>query len=60
MQQLIAAHMLKNISGLKADLHQYDIDLLLEIRYDAAYIYTRSYPGLHGLPVGAAAAVLCC
>ncbi len=52
MQQLIAAHMLKNISGLKADLHQYDIDLLLEIRYDAAYIYTRSYPGLHGLPVG--------
>lgn len=52
MQQIIAAHMLKNIDGLKADLHHYDIDLLLEIRYDAAYLYTRSYPGLHGLPVG--------
>ena len=52
MQQIIAAHMLKNIAGLKADLHCYDIDLLLEIRSDGTYIYTRSYPGLRGLPVG--------
>ena len=52
MQQMIAAHMLKNIAGLKADLHHYDIDLLLEIRSDGTYIYTRSYPGLRGLPVG--------
>ncbi len=52
MQQIIAAHMLKNIPDLKADLHHYDVDLLLEIRTDATYIYTRSYPGLHGLPVG--------
>jgi len=52
MQQIIAAHMLKNIPGLKADLHNYDIDLLLEIRYDAAYVYTKSYAGLGGLPVG--------
>ena len=52
MQQIIAAHMLKNIPDLKADLHHYDIDLLLEIRYDAAYVYTKSYTGLGGLPVG--------
>ncbi|MBR5318398.1 MAG: tRNA 4-thiouridine(8) synthase ThiI [Peptococcaceae bacterium] len=52
MQQIIAAHMLKNVPGLKADLHHYDIDLLLEIRTDGTYIYTRSYPGLRGLPVG--------
>lgn len=52
MQQIIAAHMLKNSSGLKADLHQYDIDLLLEIRPEGTYIYTRSYEGLRGLPVG--------
>lgn len=52
MQQIIAAHMLKHVDGLKADLHDYDIDLLLEIRQDGTYIYTRSYPGLRGLPVG--------
>ena len=38
MQQIIAAHMLKNVPGLKADLHKYDIDLLLEIRTDGTYI----------------------
>ncbi len=52
MQQIIAAHMLKNVQGLKTDLHHYDVDLLLEIRTDGTYIYTRSYPGLRGLPVG--------
>ena len=52
MQQIIAAHMLKNISGLKADLHNYDVDLLLEIRPEGTFIYTRSYEGLRGLPVG--------
>ncbi len=52
MQQIIAAHMLKNIDGLKADLHNYDVDLLLEIRPEGTYIYTRSYEGLRGLPVG--------
>lgn len=52
MQQIIAAHMLQNITDLKADLHQYDVDLLLEIRYDATYIYTKSYAGLGGLPLG--------
>ena len=52
MQQIIAAHMLKNVPDLKANLHDYDIDLLLEIRLDGTYIYTRSYPGLRGLPVG--------
>ena len=52
MQQIIAAHMLKNLSALKADLHHYDLDLLLEIREDGTYIYTRSFPGLRGLPLG--------
>ena len=52
MQQIIAAHMLKNITGLKADLHNYDVDLLLEIRPEGTFIYTRSYEGLRGLPVG--------
>lgn len=52
MQKVIAGHMLKNVEGLTVDLHNYDIDLLLEIRRDATYIYTRKYPGLHGLPVG--------
>lgn len=52
MQQIIAAHMLSHVAGLKVDLHQADIELLLEIRYDAAYIYTRKYAGLGGLPLG--------
>jgi len=52
MQQIIAAHMLQQIPDLKTDLHHYDVDLLLEIRTEGTYIYTRRYRGLHGLPVG--------
>lgn len=52
MQQIIAAHMLKNTKGLRTDLHNADIDLLIEIRTEATFIYTRSFPGLRGLPVG--------
>ena len=52
MQQIIAVHLLKNIPGLKADLHNADIDILLEIRFDAAYIYTKRFEGLGGLPLG--------
>lgn len=52
MQQIIAAHMLQHIPGLKVNLHHYDVDLLLEIRPEGTFIYTRSYEGLRGLPVG--------
>lgn len=52
MQQEVAAHMLKHIPQLRVDLHHADVELLLDIRYDATYIYTRKYPGLGGLPLG--------
>ena len=51
-QQILAAHMLTHVPELSVDLHQAMVELLVEIRYDAAYIYTRKYPGLGGLPLG--------
>lgn len=54
MQQIIAAHLLKNTPELSVDLHHADLELFVEIRFDAAYIYTRKYDGLCGLPIGTA------
>lgn len=52
MQKILAAHVLTHIPDLSADLHAFAVELLLEIRYDASYLYTKSYPGLGGLPLG--------
>lgn len=52
MQKILASCVLKQIPDLHADLHTYTVDLVLEVRYDASYLYTKSYPGLGGLPLG--------
>lgn len=52
LQQMIAGYLLDHFEGLMVDLHQAEVDLLVEIRFDAAYIYTRKFLGLGGLPLG--------
>ena len=47
----VAATILKN-SNLKVDVHNPDIKVKVEIRYDAAYISILNYDGLGGFPLG--------
>jgi len=46
------AAVLRNIPGIKVDVHNPDKILYVEVR-DRAYIYTDIYPGPGGMPVGA-------
>jgi len=51
-QKNIGAFLLRNYSGLKVDLHSPDVEVFVEIRYDAAYVYTRKINAPGGLPLG--------
>jgi tRNA uracil 4-sulfurtransferase len=49
----IGGMILKNIEGLKVDVHNPDIIVNIEIR-DKAYIYTKEIKGVAGMPYGSA------
>jgi len=51
--RMVAPVILKN-TELKVDVHNPDIPLSIEIRDDAAYIFTKSFPGSGGYPLGIA------
>ncbi len=47
-------YILEEFPGSRVDLHQPDVTIHIEIRHDAAYLYTRDRKGPGGLPVGTA------
>ncbi|NHM30609.1 tRNA uracil 4-sulfurtransferase ThiI [Neobacillus terrae] len=47
-------YLLKNITGLKVDVKNPDINLQIEVRSEAVYLTCENYPGAGGLPVGSA------
>lgn len=49
--KIIAAHVLKN-TNLTVDIHNADVNIQIEIRYDNVYLYYEIYKGLEGYPVG--------
>ena len=46
------AYLLKNVNGLKVDVHNPEITLHVEIRDDNTYLYTKEIKGLGGYPTG--------
>ena len=51
--RLVAPIILRN-TDLKVDVHNPDITLSIEIRDEGAYIFTKTYPGIGGYPLGIA------
>lgn len=49
--RIVASHILKNYQ-IKVDVHNPDILLSIEIRQEAAYIFTNTYMGAGGYPLG--------
>lgn len=49
---LLGGVILKNIPNVKVDVHNPEVTCQVEIREKCTYIYTNSYPGLGGYPVG--------
>ncbi|ACB85916.1 tRNA uracil 4-sulfurtransferase ThiI [Natranaerobius thermophilus] len=52
MNQILGAHILDHVPGLKVDVKQPQILLQVEIREDGTYIFTEKIPGHGGLPIG--------
>lgn len=53
ISRAIGGTVLKNIEGLKVDVHKPDVVLTVEVR-DKAYIYSKEYKGVAGMPYGSA------
>src|SRR5699024_935652 len=52
MNRLIGGHLLQNTEGITVDVHNPDVEVRVEIRNDATYIYSEVIEGAGGLPVG--------
>lgn len=50
--KMLGGHILKNISDISVDVHNPDVLLNVEIIDNKTYIYTNSYKGIGGYPVG--------
>ncbi|MFT4414979.1 tRNA uracil 4-sulfurtransferase ThiI [Fredinandcohnia humi] len=48
----LGSHILKNIDGLRVDVHNPDINIRVEVRSEATYITFKDEVGVGGLPVG--------
>lgn len=48
----VARYLFKTIPNLKADVHHPDFILNLDVRLEGAFIFTKTYFGIGGLPVG--------
>ena len=48
----VGSYLFKNIKGLKADVHQPEFILYLDLRSEGTFIFTNIYLGLGGFPAG--------
>ncbi|MBQ3001595.1 MAG: tRNA 4-thiouridine(8) synthase ThiI [Bacilli bacterium] len=48
----IGRHLFRNLENLKADVHNPDITLDVDLRYEGTYIFTKTYYGVGGFPAG--------
>lgn len=52
LNQNLGGYLLQEFPGLSVDLHNPDIELLVEVRNDFVYLTSEVIDGAHGLPVG--------
>lgn len=50
ISQNVARYLFKNIPNLKADVHNPDFTLDIDVRIEGAFLFTKTYYGLGGLP----------
>lgn len=52
LNRIVGAHLLRQFPALSVDVHLPRIVLSVEVREEAAYLFTSTHPGPGGLPVG--------
>lgn len=48
----VSRYLFRNIEGLKADVHNPDFVLNLDVRFEGSFIFTNTYMGIGGFPAG--------
>lgn len=49
---IFGGYVLKNFEDLKVDVHNPDLELVVDVRSNHAYVFGEKFPGSGGLPVG--------
>lgn len=52
ISKMVGSFLFREIPGLKADVHNPDIVINIDVRYEGTFIYTKTIMGLGGLPSG--------
>ncbi len=50
--RIVAGHIFRNVPNIKVDVHNPDITLSIEVRNDAVYVFSHTYEGAGGYPLG--------
>lgn len=58
MNQLFGGYVLKNFEDLKVDVHNPELELIIDVR-KSVYVYGEKFPGAGGLPVSSGGKGLC-
>ena len=54
----VSRQLFRNIQGLKADVHNPELTLHLDVRYEGTFIYTNIIMGMGGMPAGSIGKVM--
>jgi thiamine biosynthesis protein ThiI len=54
----VSRHLFRNIQGLKADVHNPELTLHLDVRYEGTFIFTNIIMGMGGMPSGSIGKVM--
>ena len=54
----VSRHLFRNIQGLKADVHNPELTLHLDVRYEGTFIFTNVIMGMGGMPSGSIGKVM--
>ena len=54
----VSRHLFRNIPGLKADVHNPELTLHLDVRYEGTFIFTNIIMGMGGMPAGSIGKVM--
>lgn len=52
ISKMVGSFLFREIPGIKADVHNPDITINIDVRYEGTFIYTKTIMGLGGLPSG--------
>lgn len=58
VSRMVGGHILRNIEGIKVDLHNPEVVVNVEIRSEGTFLSCRTFEGVGGLPVGVSGKVM--